>query len=84
MQPFFFINNNNISNRSISNLFLSKYKENYSYDGECRMNLPKSEDVLCGFGSIMDPWIGTPESGSGHPNLDLTPGQDPYTRSRTV
>ena len=68
MQPFFFINNNNISNRSISNLFLSKYKENYSYDGECRMNLPKSEDVLCGSGSIMD----------------LTPGQDPYNRPRTV
>ena len=76
MQPFFFINNNNISNRSISNLFLSKYKENYSYDGECRMNLPKSEDVLCGSGSIMDPWIRTPEPGSDTRTGSLYPSSD--------
>ena len=47
MQPFIFINNNNINSTSLFNLFLSKYKENYSYACECRKNLPKGEDVLC-------------------------------------
>ena len=47
MQPFIFINNTNISEKSIFNLLLSKYKENYSYACDCRKNLPKSEDVLC-------------------------------------
>ena len=31
MQPIIFINGNNINNTSIFNLFLSKYKEIYSY-----------------------------------------------------
>ena len=47
IQPFVFININNINNTSIFNLFLSKYKEIYSYACECRKNLPKNEDVLC-------------------------------------
>ena len=47
MQPFIFINNTNISEKSIFNLLLSKYKENYSYACDCRKNLPKSKDVLC-------------------------------------
>ena len=45
MQPFIFINGNNINNTSIFNLFLSKYKEIYSYACECRKD--KKEDVLC-------------------------------------
>ena len=47
IQPFVFININNINNTSIFNLFLSKYKEIYSYVYEYRKNLPKNEDVLC-------------------------------------
>lgn len=47
MQPFTFININNINNKSIFNIFLEKYKEIYSYACECRKNLPKKEDVLC-------------------------------------
>ena len=47
LQPFTFINNNNINNTSIFNIFLDKYKEIYSYACECRKNLPKNEDVLC-------------------------------------
>ena len=47
IQPFVFININNINNTSIFNLFLSKYKEIYPYVYEYRKNLPKNEDVLC-------------------------------------
>ena len=47
MQAFTFINNNNINNTSLFNIFLEKYKEIYSYACECRKNLPKNEDVLC-------------------------------------
>ena len=47
IQQFVYINNNNINNTSIFNLFLSKYKEIYSYVCECRKTLPKNEDVLC-------------------------------------
>ena len=47
MQPFTFINSNNINNTSIFNIFLNKYKEIYSYACECRKNVPKNEDVLC-------------------------------------
>ena len=47
MQPFTFININNINNTSLFNIFLEKYKEIYSYACECRKNLPKNEDVLC-------------------------------------
>ena len=43
-QPFTFININNINSTSLFNVFLSKYKEIYSYACECRKN---SEDVLC-------------------------------------
>ena len=45
MQPFIFINGNNINNTSYFNLILSKYKEIYSYAYECRKD--KKEDVLC-------------------------------------
>ena len=45
MQPFIFINTNNINNTSIFNIFLSKYKEIYSYACECRKD--HKEDVLC-------------------------------------
>ena len=45
MQPFVFINGNNINNASIFNLFLEKYKEIYSYACECRKD--NNEDVLC-------------------------------------
>ena len=45
MQPFIFVNGNNIDNTSIFNILLSKYKEIYSYDCHCRKN--KNEDVLC-------------------------------------
>ena len=31
MQPFTFININNINNTSLFNIFLEKYKETYSY-----------------------------------------------------
>ena len=43
-QPFTFININNINNTSLFNIFLTKYKEIYSYACECRKN---NEDVLC-------------------------------------
>lgn len=45
MQPFIFVNSNNINNSSIFNILLSKYKEIYTYDCECRKN--NNEDVLC-------------------------------------
>ena len=45
MQPFIFVNNTNINNKSIFNLMLEKYKEIYSYACECRKN--SKEDVLC-------------------------------------
>ena len=45
MQPFIFVNNTNIHNKSIFNLMLEKYKEIYSYACECRKNA--KEDVLC-------------------------------------
>ena len=45
MQPFTFININNINNTSLFNIFLEKYKEIYSYACECRKNLPKNKDV---------------------------------------
>ena len=47
LQPFTFINNDNINNTSLFNVFLNKYKEIYSYACECRKNVPKNEDVLC-------------------------------------
>ena len=47
LQPFIFINNDNINNTSLFNVFLNKYKEIYSYACECRKNVPKNEDVLC-------------------------------------
>ena len=47
IQPFVFININNINNTRIFNLLLSKYKEIYSYASECRKNLTKNEDILC-------------------------------------
>ena len=46
MQPFTFINRNNINNTSLFNIFLAKYKEIYSYVYDCRKNLTKTEDVL--------------------------------------
>ena len=45
MQPFIFVNGNNIDNTSIFNILLSKYKEIYSYDCDYRKN--KNEDVFC-------------------------------------
>ena len=45
MQPFIFINSNNIKNTSIFNLLLDKYKEIHSYACDCRKN--SKEDVLC-------------------------------------
>ena len=45
IQPFVFVNNSNINNKSIFNLMLEKYKEIYSYACECRKN--EKEDVLC-------------------------------------
>ena len=45
MEPFIFVNENNINNTSIFNILLIKYKEIYSYACECRKN--KNEDVLC-------------------------------------
>ena len=47
LQPFTFINNDNINNTSLFNVFLNKYKEIYSYACECRKNVPKNKDVLC-------------------------------------
>ena len=47
LQPFTFINCNNINNTSLFNIFLATYKEIYSYACDCRKNLPKTEDVLC-------------------------------------
>ncbi len=47
LQPFTFINSDNINNTSLFNVFLNKYKEIYSYVYECRKNIPKNEDVLC-------------------------------------
>ena len=44
IQPFLFINSNNIDNKSLFNLFLEKYEEIYSYSSECRKN--NKEDVL--------------------------------------
>ena len=46
MQAFTFINNDNINNTSLFNIFLNKYKEIYSHTCERRKNLPKNEDVL--------------------------------------
>ena len=43
--PFIFVNGNNIDNTSIFNILLSKNKEIYSYDFDCRIN--KNEDILC-------------------------------------
>ena len=45
MQPFIFVNINNINIKSIFNLILEKYKEIYSYACECRKEA--KEDVLC-------------------------------------
>ena len=45
LQPFVFVNSNNINNKNIFNLMLEKYKELYSYACECRKN--EKEDVLC-------------------------------------
>ena len=45
IQPFVFININNIDNTSLFNLFLEKYKEIHSYACECRKQ--NKEDVLC-------------------------------------
>ena len=45
MQPFIFVNINDINNNSIFNLMLEKYKEIYSYACECRKET--KEDVLC-------------------------------------
>ena len=45
IQPFIFININNIDNTSMFNLFLEKYKEIHSYACECRKQ--NKEDVLC-------------------------------------
>ena len=45
LQPFIFVNINNINNNSIFNLMLEKYKEIYSYACECRKET--KEDVLC-------------------------------------
>ena len=47
LHPFTFINNDNINNTSLFNVFLNKYKEIYSYACECRKNVAKNEDVLC-------------------------------------
>ena len=44
-QPFIFINNDNIKEKNLFNILLKKYKENYTYDCECRRE--KNEDVLC-------------------------------------
>ena len=44
LQPFIFINNTNISEKSIFNLLLSKYKDNYSYAYNCSKILSISED----------------------------------------
>ena len=41
IQQFVYINNNNINNTSIFNLFLSKYKEIYFYAYEYRKNYQK-------------------------------------------
>ena len=45
MQPFIFVNENNICNTRLFNLIFDKYKEIYSYDCDCRKK--EKEDVLC-------------------------------------
>ena len=47
LQPFTFINNDNINKTSLFNVFLNKYKEIYSYACEYRKNVPKNDDALC-------------------------------------
>ena len=45
LKPFVCVNINNINESNLFNIILTKYKENYIYDCECRKN--SKEDVLC-------------------------------------
>ena len=45
LKPFVYVNINNINESNLFNIILTKYKENYIYDCECRKN--SKEDVLC-------------------------------------
>ena len=45
MKPFLDINNTNINETHIFNILLTRCKEKYTYDCECRKN--SSEDLLC-------------------------------------
>ena len=45
LKPFVYINIKNINESNLFNIILTKYKEKYIYDCECRTN--SKEDVLC-------------------------------------
>ena len=45
LKPFVYITNINIFEGNLFNILLSKYKEKYTYDCECRRG--EKEDFLC-------------------------------------